>query len=209
MLLPPCLSSPDAHTRCLPVVLQIQALKNMGYNISRAKLSEDSANKFFITDARTAEKVTQSAELESIRQCIIHNMMDYHPESKELYSTGAQMVVCAVHCAVLGMLRGAVQHTVRRAAASRCSWQYGNASLAVTCTMHCACISGSVSMNASTFAGAEELPGKDKILGLDSKPGEVCAVATFMHSCCRWHSSSLTAAHSGVVHAHAQSALAL
>lgn len=32
--------------------LQIQALKNLGYNITRAKLAEDSKNKFFITQAR-------------------------------------------------------------------------------------------------------------------------------------------------------------
>lgn len=67
--------------------MQIQALKNMGLNISRARLSEDSKNKFFITKADSAEKVTKSAELEDIRQCIMHNMVDFHPETKDLIAT--------------------------------------------------------------------------------------------------------------------------
>ena len=45
------------------VSMQIQGLKNMGYNISRAKLSEGSKNKFFITNAKTSEKVSKSAEV--------------------------------------------------------------------------------------------------------------------------------------------------
>jgi hypothetical protein len=44
-------------------VVQIQGLKNMGYNISRAKLSEGAKNKFFITNASTSEKVSKSAEV--------------------------------------------------------------------------------------------------------------------------------------------------
>ena len=43
--------------------VQIQGLKNMGYNISRAKLSEGSKNKFYITNAKTSEKVSKSAEV--------------------------------------------------------------------------------------------------------------------------------------------------
>lgn len=43
--------------------LQIQGLKNMGYNISRAKLSEGAKNKFYITNATTSEKVSKSAEV--------------------------------------------------------------------------------------------------------------------------------------------------
>lgn len=66
----------------------IQALKNLGYNITRAKLSEDSKNKFFITNSETAEKVTKSAELEAIRQCILQTMMEFHPEAEDLVGTG-------------------------------------------------------------------------------------------------------------------------
>jgi hypothetical protein len=98
--LPPSPSSHGAHQSAhlglryphlLPTALQhvqIQALKNMGYNISRAKLSEDSKNKFFITKAESAEKVTRSAELEDIRQCIMHTMVDFHPEAASLIVTG-------------------------------------------------------------------------------------------------------------------------
>lgn len=67
----------------------IQGLKNMGYNISRAKLSEGSKNKFFITNAKTSEKVSKSAELEAIRMCILTTMVEYHPEAEPLVATGA------------------------------------------------------------------------------------------------------------------------
>ena len=45
------------------VSMQIQGLKNMGYNISRAKLNEGAKNKFYITNAKTSEKVYKSAEV--------------------------------------------------------------------------------------------------------------------------------------------------
>ena len=60
-------------------MLQIQGLKNLGLNIRRAKLSPDTKNKFYVTDAVTAEKITKSVQLEEIRQVILHNMMSYHP----------------------------------------------------------------------------------------------------------------------------------
>eukprot|EP01025_Chloroclados_australasicus_P047766 TRINITY_DN5388_c0_g2_i1.p1 TRINITY_DN5388_c0_g2~~TRINITY_DN5388_c0_g2_i1.p1 ORF type:complete len:289 (-),score=33.43 TRINITY_DN5388_c0_g2_i1:146-1012(-) len=67
----------------------IQALKNLGYNITRAKMSDTKKNKFFITNAKTGEKVTMSAELEGIRQCIIKTMVDYHPEVSGMVSAGS------------------------------------------------------------------------------------------------------------------------
>jgi hypothetical protein len=77
------------HSSDAGIFVQIQALKNMGYNITRAKLSEDSKNKFYITNATTSEKVTRSTELEAIRQCILHTMMEFHPEAEPLIATGA------------------------------------------------------------------------------------------------------------------------
>jgi hypothetical protein len=61
----------------------------MGYNITRAKLSGDSKNKFYITNSKTSEKVTRSAELEDIRQCIMHQIVETHPEAHDLVSLGA------------------------------------------------------------------------------------------------------------------------
>lgn len=81
--------------------LQIQSIKNMGYNITRAKLTSESKNKFYITDAKTSEKVTKSAELEDIRHCIIENMVTFHPEAEELVSLSAAEQP-SVAAAVLG-----------------------------------------------------------------------------------------------------------
>ena len=62
---------------------QIAALKNLKLNIRRAKLtgSAGGANKFYITDALTSEKVTRSARLEEIRLTILNNLLKFHPES--------------------------------------------------------------------------------------------------------------------------------
>jgi len=69
----------------------IGALKNLGLNIQRAKLqnpgdSTQSKNKFYVTEASSAEKVTSSARLEEIRQTILNNMLTYHPEAADSLS---------------------------------------------------------------------------------------------------------------------------
>ena len=67
--------------------MQILALKNLGLNIRRAKIRPDDVknrlNKFFITDARTAEKITKSKRLEDIRMTILENLLHYHPDAAE------------------------------------------------------------------------------------------------------------------------------
>ena len=73
------------------LVLQTAALKSLGLNIRRAKLRTKngmSINKFFLTDARTSEKVIKSARIEEIRLTILNCLMQYHPESTEKLSTG-------------------------------------------------------------------------------------------------------------------------
>jgi len=73
----------------------IAALKNLGLNISRAKLeeiSEGTKNKFFVTDAKTGEKITNSQKIEDIRLTILNNMLAYHPESAETLSLGKHNV---------------------------------------------------------------------------------------------------------------------
>lgn len=64
--------------------MQIQALRNLGLNIRRARLRDPAdrsalSTKFYITDARTSEKVLKSEKLEEIRLTILHNMLEYHP----------------------------------------------------------------------------------------------------------------------------------
>ncbi|CAK0784609.1 hypothetical protein CVIRNUC_007813 [Coccomyxa viridis] len=62
----------------------IAALKALKLNIRRAKVKTKGStrvNKFFITDATTAEKIMKSARLEEIRLSILNNLIKYHPES--------------------------------------------------------------------------------------------------------------------------------
>ncbi|KAK9908048.1 hypothetical protein WJX75_002091 [Coccomyxa subellipsoidea] len=60
----------------------IAALKNLKLNIRRAKIKAGAgANKFYITDALTSEKILKSARLEEIRLTIFNNLLKYHPES--------------------------------------------------------------------------------------------------------------------------------
>ena len=62
--------------------VQIAALKNLKLNIRRAKIKAGAgANKFYITDALTSEKILKSARLEEIRLTIFNNLLKYHPES--------------------------------------------------------------------------------------------------------------------------------
>lgn len=72
----------------------ITALKNLGLNISRAKLDQSNKEKknrnvFYITDATTSEKILKSDRLEDIRMTIINNMLYYHPESAEALAAGS------------------------------------------------------------------------------------------------------------------------
>lgn len=70
----------------------IAALKALKLNIRRAKVKTKGnthVNKFFITDANTAEKIMKSARLEEIRLSILNNLIKYHPESGRELGWGA------------------------------------------------------------------------------------------------------------------------
>jgi hypothetical protein len=75
---------------------QVAALKGLGLNIRRAKLDTAAGgagggeHKFYITDARTSEKVVKSAKIEEIRLTILNNMLAYHPESGEQLAWGSE-----------------------------------------------------------------------------------------------------------------------
>lgn len=60
----------------------VNSLQNLKLNIVRAKFDMDgNKNKFFITCAKTGEKIFSSDRLEEIKMTIINNMMLYHPEA--------------------------------------------------------------------------------------------------------------------------------
>jgi UTP:GlnB (protein PII) uridylyltransferase len=72
----------------------VNSLKNLGLNIRRAKLVGGDAgaggeHKFYITDARSSEKVVKSAKIEEIRLTILNNMLQFHPESAEQLAWGS------------------------------------------------------------------------------------------------------------------------
>ena len=74
--------------------MQVNSLKNLGLNIRRAKLMGGDAgaggkHRFYITDARTSEKVVKSAKIEEIRLTILNNMLEFHPESAEQLAWGS------------------------------------------------------------------------------------------------------------------------
>jgi hypothetical protein len=73
--------------------MQIASLRNLGLSIRRAKLQggDGSAkeHKFYITDARTSEKILKSSRLEEMRLTILNNMLQYHPETGELLAWGS------------------------------------------------------------------------------------------------------------------------
>lgn len=74
----------------------VQALRNLGLNISRADVTEgEEKNRFYITDIETSEKVTKSEKLEEIRRTIISNMVQYHPEAKEFLEAAAPATAVA------------------------------------------------------------------------------------------------------------------
>lgn len=68
------------------------ALKNLGLNIRRAKLrnKEDTVNKnkFYVTEAKTSEKIMTSERLEEIRLTILNTMVAYHPEAGDNLALG-------------------------------------------------------------------------------------------------------------------------
>lgn len=68
------------------------ALKSHNLNIRRAKIRTKNGmavHKFFITDARTSEKVVKSARIEEIRLEILNCLKEYHPESSAKLASGS------------------------------------------------------------------------------------------------------------------------
>ncbi|PSC76905.1 hypothetical protein C2E20_0795 [Micractinium conductrix] len=74
----------------------VNSLKALGLNIRRAKLKSASEHKFYVTDARTSEKVIKSAKLEEIRLTILNNLLQFHPESGEQLAWGTPAARAAV-----------------------------------------------------------------------------------------------------------------
>ncbi|XP_058113726.1 ACT domain-containing protein ACR11-like [Magnolia sinica] len=69
----------------------MNALKNLGLNVVKAKVFLDSSGKhntFAITRADTGRKVDNPELLEAIRLTIINNMLEYHPESSAQLAMG-------------------------------------------------------------------------------------------------------------------------
>ncbi|BBN15760.1 hypothetical protein MPTK1_7g00560 [Marchantia polymorpha subsp. ruderalis] len=70
----------------------IKALKNLGLNVVRAKVSTEgdlAKNKFYITRLDNGCKVENPEVLEAIRLTILNNLLKYHPESSEQLALGA------------------------------------------------------------------------------------------------------------------------
>ncbi|KAG6552048.1 hypothetical protein Mapa_006354 [Marchantia paleacea] len=70
----------------------IKALKNLGLNVVRAKVSTEgdlARNKFYITRHDNGCKVENPEVLEAIRLTILNNLLKYHPESSEQLALGA------------------------------------------------------------------------------------------------------------------------
>lgn len=64
------------------------ALKSLGLNIKKMSMecSTESCSLekvFYVTDAKTSEKIVLSAQLQEIKDTIIECMMEYHPEAGE------------------------------------------------------------------------------------------------------------------------------
>ena len=79
---------------CPSLCPQTQSLRNLGLDITRADINTSASpkqpgvNRFFVTDAQTSDKIVLSERLEEIRATIIHNMLTYHPESRESLAAG-------------------------------------------------------------------------------------------------------------------------
>ncbi|KAL4566734.1 hypothetical protein LXL04_030857 [Taraxacum kok-saghyz] len=69
----------------------MNALKNLGLNVVKAKVHLDSSGKhntFSITKSSTGRKVDDPELLEAIRLTIISNLLEYHPESSAQLAMG-------------------------------------------------------------------------------------------------------------------------
>eukprot|EP00884_Botryococcus_braunii_P005185 jgi/Botrbrau1/14668/Bobra.0108s0027.3 len=68
------------------------ALKNLQLNITRAKINKEVeqgkpiTHVFYVTDAKTSEKVLKSSKVEAIRTTILSNLVKYHEEAKDKLS---------------------------------------------------------------------------------------------------------------------------
>lgn len=63
----------------------------MGLDITRADIGgaeKSGLNRFYVTDAKTSDKIVLSERLEDIRATIIQNMLTYHPESRDSLAAG-------------------------------------------------------------------------------------------------------------------------
>jgi len=71
----------------------VAALKNLGLNIVRAKFTDlsEKKNRFYVTDAKTHEKVLDPQRMEEIRLTILRNMVSYHPESQDKLAVGTML----------------------------------------------------------------------------------------------------------------------
>jgi hypothetical protein len=73
-------------------VVQMAALKNLNLNITRARINKDVepgkpvTHVFYVTDAKTSEKVLKSSKVDAIRTTILTNLEKYHGEAKEKLS---------------------------------------------------------------------------------------------------------------------------
>lgn len=91
-----------------------ESLKGLGLNINRAEVTEnDNPNKFYITDAKTSEKVTKSEKIEQIRMTVINNMLTYHPESAQYLVEGQHIDMPGDHDADENPLRARAQPQVK------------------------------------------------------------------------------------------------
>eukprot|EP00241_Pyramimonas_parkeae_P012920 CAMPEP_0114228446 /NCGR_PEP_ID=MMETSP0058-20121206/2349_1 /TAXON_ID=36894 /ORGANISM="Pyramimonas parkeae, CCMP726" /LENGTH=299 /DNA_ID=CAMNT_0001339397 /DNA_START=3999 /DNA_END=4898 /DNA_ORIENTATION=- len=68
----------------------MSALRGLGLNISKAALTagQKKSNRFYVTDAKTSEKVTSSERLEEIKSVILNTMMEFHPEARSYLAAG-------------------------------------------------------------------------------------------------------------------------
>ena len=64
----------------------VQALSDLGLNISRAQVEISEGHRFYITDASTGAKILDSTRLEEIRMTVLQTMMLYHPEARDALS---------------------------------------------------------------------------------------------------------------------------
>ncbi len=67
-----------------------EAIRNLGLDISRAEITEDNQNRFYVTDHQSSEKITASARLEDLRQVVLTSMCYYHPEAQDFVQQTAR-----------------------------------------------------------------------------------------------------------------------